>query len=294
MKKTACLLALLWGCVSVVRAQVELEVVMDQTEFLAKESVPIALKIRNHSGQTLRFGTNDWLTYLVEARSGFVVEKLGDPPTDHKFEVETSHVATQRADLAPYFNLGRSGHYTLTATVKLEDWGVEINSPPVEFNVISGVRVWEQAFGVPPANPNSHEPPEVRKYILQRAAYLKHLRLYLRVTDATESTVFKVRPIGPMTSFSDPQTRLDTQNNLHLLYEESARTYRYSVITPDGDIIRRRQYFYIDRPAKLERDQSGEVSVIGAMRHVTSDDIPQVVDPVVDAAVTNSVPQAKP
>lgn len=288
MKKTTCLLVLLWGCLAAARAQVEVEVVMDQTEFLSKESVPVAVKIHNHSGQTLRFGTNKWLNYLVEARSGYVVEKEGDPPTDHNFTVETSHVATQHSDLSPYFNLARSGQYIVTATVKMEDWDVEVSSKPVEFNVIAGVKFWEQTFGVPSGSPTNHAPPEVRKYILQRAAYLKHLRLYLRLTDETEANVFRVQPIGPVTSFSEPQTRLDTANNLHLLYEESARTYRYVVFNPDGDILKRQQWYYVDRPAKLNMNGEGVVSVVGARRHVTGDDIPPVENDATNSAAGTS------
>jgi len=167
---------------------------------------------------------------------------------------------------------------------------VDINSPPVEFDVISGVRIWEQAFGLPENSPTNHSPPEVRKYILQRAAYLEHLRLYLRVTDESESTIFKVRSIGPMTSFTEPITRLDSRNNLHLLYLESARTYRYAVVDPDGEIVKRRQYYYVDRPAKLTIDEHGEVSVVGAMRHITADDFPP---PPPDEA-TNSVTGVQP
>jgi len=288
MKKTACLLALLCGCLGIARAQVEVEVVMDQTEFLSKESVPIAVKIHNHSGQPLRFGTNGWLNYLVEARSGYIVEKNGDPPTDHKFQVEPSHVATQHSDLEPYFNIARSGQYIVTATVKLDDWNQEVSSTPVTFTVISGVKIWEQTFGVPSSSTN-HEPPEVRKYVLQRAAYLKHLRLYLRLTDESESTVYRVQPIGGITSFSEPQTRLDVRNNLHLLYEESARTYRYVVFNPNGSTIKRRQYYYVDRPAKLDMNDEGEISVVNALRHPAPDDVP-----LVPRESTNSAAQDAP
>ena len=122
------LLATLFGCAFAAQAQVDVEVTLDQEQFLSKEAVPVAVKIHNHSGQTLHFGTNGWLSFLVEAQSGQVVEKNGDPPASQNFDVETSVVATQRVDLSPYFNLSRAGHYKITATVKLDDWNMEINS----------------------------------------------------------------------------------------------------------------------------------------------------------------------
>ena len=290
MKNTACLLALL-GCVYAAQAQVQVEVVMDQTQFVSKESVPVAVRIRNHSGETLRFGTNDWLTYLVEPQAGSSVDKTGDVPMAHNFTVETGKVATQRTDLTPFFNLARSGHYTVTATVDLADWGTEVSSTPVSFDVISGVKLWEQPFGVPSASPNSHEPPEVRKYILLSASYVKQTKLYLRLTDETEATVFHVQPLGNITSFAELRNRLDTKNNLHLLYEESARTYGYREITPNGDLIKRQQFYYVEGPPHLRTDPDGEVYVADAQRHLTAEDIP--AEPL-DEPFTNSVPSLTP
>ena len=227
MKKLAAWIALLAVPLCAARAQVEVQVVMDQSEFLPSEAVPLAVKVVNHSGQTLHFGPEDWISYSIEAQDGLIVVKSGDPPMGHNFDLESSGVATQHADVEPYFTISRTGHYTVVATVKLKDWGAEVNSPPAGFDVIQGVKLWEEEFGVPQASPTNHAEPEVRKYILQQATYLKHFRLYLRITDSDETRTFRVRAIGPMTSFSQPLTQLDQQNNLHLLYEESARAYLY-------------------------------------------------------------------
>lgn len=209
----------------------------------------------------------------------------------HDFTLDTGKVATQRTDLAPFFNLARSGHYTVTATIDLADWGVEVSSAPVSFDVISGVKLWEQSFGVPPSSPNSHEAPEVRKYILLSASYVKQVKLYMRLTDESESTVMRVQPLGNITSFAELRTRLDGKNNLHLLYEESARTYGYRVITPDGDLITHQQFYYVAGPPHLRTDSDGEVFVADAERHVTAEDIPE--EPK-DELPTNSVPPLKP
>ena len=58
-------------------AQVAVEVTLAQDQFLPSESIPATVKIRNHSGQTLHFGDDYWLTYSVEARDGFIVLKTG-------------------------------------------------------------------------------------------------------------------------------------------------------------------------------------------------------------------------
>jgi len=247
---------------------------MDQSQYLANEEISVALRIVNHSGQTIRFGSNDWLSFMVESYDGMIVQKFGDPPSDHNFDLETSQVATQRLLISPCFDLSRIGRYKITATVRLYDWEAEVTSPALNFDVISGVKMMEIPFGVPPSSPDSHEPPEIRKYILQKASYTKHLRLYLKLTDQYESQVYRVMPIGGLTSFSTPQTRLDRKNNLHLLYEESARTYSYTVINPDGLLQARQQYGYVNEPPRLKVDDQGFVYVSGAVRQRTDKDYP--------------------
>ena len=276
MKHSAFWILVLAGSLCAARAQVDVQVVMDQTEFLPSEKVPVSVKVINHSGQTLHFDTNDWLSFAVEAQDGLIVVKNGDPPMAHNFDLESSSVATAHADIAPYFTITRTGHYTVVATVKLNDWDREVASAPKGFDVIQGVKMWEQQFGMPEAS-TSHEAPEVRKYILQKATYLRHLQLYLRLTDPEEERVFRVLPIGPMTSFSQPETQLDQQNNLHLLYGESARTFLYIVVNTDGVITMRLVYYYTDSAPHLKTDDAGVIYVAGGARHVSADDIPTPV-----------------
>src|SRR5436190_19506608 len=107
-----------------VRAQVSVEVLTDQDKFLPAESVPTAVKITNRSGRTLNLGdTPDWLTFSVEGRDGFVVEKTGEVPVDGAFKLASGEVATRRVDLAPYFSLSRAGGYRIEATVQLRELG---------------------------------------------------------------------------------------------------------------------------------------------------------------------------
>lgn len=282
-------MAVFAGSLCAARAQVEVQVVMDQAQFLSSETVPVAVRVINHSGQTLHFGDEDWLSFSVEGQGGLIVVKNGDPPMGHNFDLESAGVATQHSDVEPYFTISTTGHYTVIATVKLKEWDREVASAPVGFDVIQGVKLWEQQFGVPEANPTNHTAPEVRKYILQKATYLKHLRLYLRLTDPDESRVFRVLAIGPMTSFSQPVTQLDQQNNLHLLYEESGRSFLYVVVNPDGGINLRQKYYYTDAAPRMKTDESGNIYIAGGARHVSPDDVPTpaLAPPLTELAPTN-------
>lgn len=289
MKNTVLLFAAVLAFAGRAVAQVSVDVLLEEHQFLASESIPIAVRVNNHSGQTLRFGEEAWVSYAVESRDGFIVAKNSEVPMAHNFSVESASMATQRGDLAQAFTILRPGGYTVTATVHVKDWDKEIVSAPMRFDIVAGTKIWEEKFGVPPKLPGQGE-PEVRKYALLRAAYLKHLRLYLRLTDATDSKVFKVVTVGGVVSFSRPQTVLDKRNNLHVLFEDGARSFNYSVINTEGEIVIRQTHRYTENAPRLKVDETGEIAVAGGMRQMTANDLPRI-KPV--EKPTNDLPQSK-
>jgi hypothetical protein len=234
----------------------------------------------------------DWLTFSVESADGFVVVKNAEVPVIGEFDVNSSQVAIKRVDLQPYFGLTRPGRYKVTATVRIKDWNASVNSPPKDFDVISGVQLWAQDFGVPAPAGITNAAPEVRKYILQEANYLRsQLRLYVLVSDASESHVFKVVQIGNMVSFSQPETELDRSSNLHILWQSGAASFVYVVVDPDGEMLQQEIYDYVSARPRLNVNADGNVLVLGGVRRVapdeSSDEMPMVKPPPAPTAPAN-------
>lgn len=270
----------LWVCLLLATlpapAQVTVEVTQDQDQFLPGEAIPAAVRVTNRSGQTLRLGTeNDWLTFSVESRDREIVPKTGDVPVAGEILLPSSKVLIKHVDLAPYFSATLPGGYSVTATVRIPGWTREITSPPRRFNVIEGAKLWEQEVGVPPAPGATNATPEVRKYVLQQARYLKNqLRLYLRVTDSSGSKVVRVCPIGPLVSFGRPDPQVDSSSNLHLLYQEKPHSYNYTVFNPDGQLVLRQTYDYVSTRPRLHPEPDGRITVTGGTRRLTAQDWP--------------------
>ena len=257
-------------------AQVTVEITQEQEQFLPAESMPVAVRITNRSGQSLRLGqTEDWLTFSVEGRDSHVVPKTGEVPVGGEFVLEPSRVVALRLDLAPYFLLTQPGRYSTTATMQIKDWNQNVRSQPKSFDIIQGVKLWEQEIGVPDSAAGSNATPEIRRFVLQQANYLKYqLRLYVRLTDASGSKTFRVFPIGPMVSFGRPEPQVDKFSNLHLLHQSGPHSYTYVVINPSGEIIARRTYDYADKRPRLAPDAAGKVLVNGGVQRPTPSDIP--------------------
>ncbi|MEO8426971.1 MAG: hypothetical protein ABI651_07665, partial [Verrucomicrobiota bacterium] len=270
MKSFLSLLGISFLSVCLVRAQVTVEVDLEDDYYLPGESLVTGVRITNLSGQTLKLGQEpDWLAFSVEARDKFTVPTLGDVPVVGEFEVETTTAATKRVDLAPYYQLTIPGRYTVAASVKIPQWQQELTSKPKNFVISSGRTLWEQDFGVPNAA-GSSTPPEVRRYALQVAEHVKEKRLYVRVTDAVEGRIYRVFPVGLFLSTTRPEPQLDKLSSLHLLFQTGARSFNYSVINPDGQLILRQSYEYTATRPVLKADKEGNIIVAGGIRRLTA------------------------
>jgi hypothetical protein len=270
----------LWAALLAVSAgpawgQVSVQVTLDQEQFLQGESLPVAVRITNRSGQPLHLGAEtNWLTFGIEALDGTSVTKLGEAPVEGEFTLESSKMATKRVDLSPFFSLTHPGRYRISALVHIKDWGQDVAGSPGEFNIIEGAKLWEQVVGLPRNSETTNGVPELRRYILQQANYLKgQIRLYLRITDAYGKTI-RVFPIGSMVSFSRPNFQVDKASDLHVLYQNGPYAYSYTHFSPDGDLLTRQTYDYLTTRPQLRADDSGSISIKGGSRRLTPNDVP--------------------
>jgi hypothetical protein len=259
-------------------AQLTVEISMDQDEFLPGEAVPLAVKITNLSGQQLHFGADPgWLTFSVESVDGLNVVKKSEVPVLGQFDLFSSQLGIKRVDIEPSFDISRIGRYKVTAYLHIKDWAVTVNSQPATFDVITGAKLWSQNFGVPSTN----GVPEMREFTLEKANYLREqLRLYVQLTDARESRVFRVFALGPMVSFGYPEEQIDRTSQLHVLWQTGGQSFSYCILSPDGVVLHRDVYdiFGGSRP-KLNVDDNGDVSVVGGVKRVPASEIPQVQMP---------------
>ncbi len=217
----------------------------------------LAIKITNLSGQQLHFGGDPgWLTFSVESSDGSDVVKISEVPLPGQFDLFSSQAGTLHVDIAPCFQLNRIGHFMVTAYLRLKDWSANITSPVKEFDVVTGVKIWSQEFGVPSVG----GPPELRVFSLEKANYLREqLRLYLQLTDAAESHIYKVIPLGPMVAFGYPEERIDRTSQLHVLWQTGAQSFSYCVVSPDGKLVQRDLYELANSRPRLKVDDNGDV-----------------------------------
>jgi hypothetical protein len=261
---------------------VSVQVSLEQEQFLPGETLPVTVRVVNNSGQQLHLGADaGWLKFSVESLDeNSVVPKLSEAVAVEPFDLDSSQTATKQVDLAPHFALKHSGRYRVVATVHIAQWGTDVTSPPKQFDVIDGAEIWSVDFGVPIPAGVTNQPPEVRKYILEEANYLRQqLRMYVLVSNQSRTRFFKVSAIGPMVSFTQPEAQLDRTSCLHVLYQSSAHTFIYTVVNPNGEITQQDVYDLLKGRPRLGLDPNGNITVVGGVRRARPGELPPVQVP---------------
>src|SRR6185369_15402140 len=164
-----------------------------------------------------------------------------------------------------------AGRFSISARLRVPGLEKEFIAEPKWIAIVSGLMVWEREFGVP-----GETPPEVRKYTLQQATFLKQPRLYARVTDVSESKVFRVVQLGPIVSFTanNLETQLDKSSNLHVLFQSGANSFVYCVVAADGVQLIRQMHEQTSTRPHLKVEPDGRVLVNGGQRKILLSDLP--------------------
>ncbi|PAW81829.1 MAG: hypothetical protein B9S33_16050 [Pedosphaera sp. Tous-C6FEB] len=258
----------------------------------------LEIMVRNQTGQPLTFRPEDeWLdvtvsTVLNVPGEGSLVTRLRPVTIPDSFTVNTTLSAKATVDIAPCFDLSRTGRYKVVASIKYSGTRPPLVSQPVIFEVVPGSVIWEQQFGWRGSDAGAQE--EVRKYSLQQLTSTQHrLQFYVTVTDGDENILRQIS-LGRANAADRPQSRLDRLSNLHVLHQTGPRWFTHTVVNPKGDVRIRATYEATDptraRPG-LKTDDDGLISVSSAVRVARPDDlVPAKLPPPPAASVERRGP----
>lgn len=273
---------------------------VEEKQLLPDEKMHLKLTVENRSGRDLKLGTtSDWLTFTVLGERKSVVSPIG---TNHVYiEGETNvpqgESASREFNLTPYFDFRQPGRYTVKATIKIPEWQREVAAQEASFDIVSGLAVAnlpDLEVGVPLLQPRGNQPPQIRRYRLEKSDATAGAKLYVRLTDATGSQTLRLVPLGPYFSYSEPAVKLDGFNNLHVLHQTDAKMFTCCVINPLGQVLERQTYRYTNERPTLRAETDGTVVVAGGEREISESDLPPPEKQAAAPPVNGSFPGSKP
>jgi hypothetical protein len=251
--------ALLSGATAL-RAQIQVELKFSRLQYISYEPVFATIAITNLAGRDVDFrdvGEQRWFGFEVTGRDGQPVppDKMTAQPPLH---IEAGKRVTQKINLTPLFPVHDFGAYHVRAHVYFPDLNRFFYSPAKVFEVTDARPVWQRTVGVPTEN-------GVRTYSLLSNRFPDHTSLYVRVADQDRGVVYATYSLGRIIAFDEPHAEIDRQNQLHVLHCAAPRTWSYSRVGLNGELINHSTFMATKSRPRLVRDTDGAVAVHGGM-----------------------------
>ena len=220
-----------------VEAQIQVDLKLPRLQYIAYEPVVATLGITNLAGRDvdLRDGEGQaWFGFEITAGEGQTIGPVksnsGQPP----LKIEAGKRVTQKINLTPLYPVHDFGTYHVRAHIYFADLNKFFYSPTKVFEVTDARPIWQKTVGIPEGGPG---PGNVRTYSLLTNRFPDHTSLYVRVADSDTGIVYATYSLGHIIAFDEPQAELDRANQLHVLHCAAPRTWAYSRVDLNGELL---------------------------------------------------------
>jgi hypothetical protein len=268
------LAALLLALASPAWGQLQVDIGLKRTLYIAYEPLIVNVSIKNLTGNALELYDSDgqhWFGFQIETLDGRPIATRSSSYTNAPLVLEAGQKLTRAVNLTPLYPIAEYGGYRISASIYAPTLKRYFNSPPLNVEITEGRPVFEKTVGVPA---NEKGGGEFRKITLLTHRLPNSSQLYLRIENTEKRTVYCTHRLGRIVSYGTPDVVLDKRNQIHVLQNVAPKAFLYSHIGLNGEVLDRKTYQQgLKRPA-LRELPDGTISVIGA----------QVIDPTAVAS----------
>ncbi|HEY6184185.1 MAG TPA: hypothetical protein VIW67_18200 [Terriglobales bacterium] len=248
---------------STVQAQIQVELKFKRLQYVAHEPVLATVKITNLAGHALELADGKgqrWFGFEVNADSGHLLAPLRQDVSEPALHLETGETVTRKFNLRGAFPVEDLGVYHVRANVYFADSDRFFYSTAKVFEITDARPIWQRAVGVPEGMPVAGEN---RTYALLSHRFPEHTSLYVRVEDKEHGIVYATYSLGRLMSYDEPQTQLDRANQLHVLHCTAPRTWSYSHIGLNGELLGHSSFMETRTRPRLRQQADGVVAIRG-------------------------------
>jgi hypothetical protein len=245
-------------------AQIQVDLKFKRVQHVAYEPVVATIQITNLAGRDIELRDDAgqrWFGFEITAEEGRLI-----PPLEHEPEpplkVEAGKTVTRKVNLTPRFPVNELGPYHVKANVFFADLNKFFYSPAKVFQVVDARAIWQRTIGVPEGMQGAGQ---LRTYSILSNRFPDHTKLYVRVEDKSTGAVYSTYPLGRVLAVDEPQVELDQLNRLHVLHCAAPRTWAYSQVSPNGQLLSHSTFLETKTRPRLRRATDGAVAVKGGM-----------------------------
>ena len=268
MKKSAVVLCLIFLAGSV-HAQIQVELKLRRLQYIAYEPVFATLAVTNLAGRDIDLhddGGQHWFGFELSGKEGQPIAPAKRAEAEETpLHVESGKTVVRKINLTPLYAVHDPGTYHVRANIYFADLNKFFYSQGKVFQVVNARPIWQTTVGVPEGMPDAGE---AHTYSLLRNRFPDHTSLYVRVENKESGVVYVTYSLGHIISSDEPQMEIDHANQLHVLHCSAPRTWTYSHIGLNGQLLKEERFMETKTRPHLRRTTAGEIAVNGGMRDV--------------------------
>lgn len=254
------LLTLLWSAgLSPVCAQLQVDLEIKRNLFIRYEPIIASVSITNFSGQTIYLedrGDQPWFGFTIQTKEGRPIPPRMANYSKEPVALDAGHTLRRQINLTPLYGLDDYGTYQIQATVLDPGTGRFYSSAPQRIEMSEGRIVWQQVVGHP-------DDGTQRQLFLLTHRLTNSTALYLRISDADNGKIYCTHRLGSILNYDEPKILLDRNNQIHILHLRAPKSYIYSHIGLNGEILDRKSFSQAQTKPTLELHTDGRVLVVG-------------------------------
>lgn len=257
------LLAVLFGLLQPLHAQLQVGMEIKRHFLMLYEPIHITVTVKNMAGRDITLAdspTQSWFGFQINRPDGEIV-----PPFDPNYRlspltIPAGQTVQRRIILNTLFPVNELGRYRIRATIYFAAMDKYFQSGAATVELSEGRTVWQATVGVP----DGHEGAGgTRRYSLLSFRQADYTYLYVRVEDVDSGVIYATNPLGRVIAAIEPEAQTDQQNNLHVLQVSAAKTYLYSCISVNGQVLSNETFVSIKERPSLRAGPGGTVVVRG-------------------------------
>jgi len=262
------LLAASFLAVATAHAQVQVDLKFKRLQYIAYEPVIATIKIANLSGRDIDLRDDNgqqWFGFEVSAAEGRLLAPLRGAGPEPSLHIEAGKTVTRKINLTPLFPVADLGAYHVRANIYFPDLNKFFYSTTKVFQVTDARPVWQKTVGVPDGAQGAGD---VRTYSLLTNRFVDHTGLYVRVENRNTGVVYTTYSLGRIIANEEPQAELDAANQLHVLHCAAPRSWAYSHIGLNGEMLKHSTFLETKTRPHLRHGADGVIAVSGGMLDV--------------------------
>jgi hypothetical protein len=261
-------LAALFFLGATAQAQIQVELKFKRLQYIAHEPILATIKIANLSGRDIDLHDDNgqhWFGFEINAGEGRLLAPFKQETPEPALHVEAGKTVTRKINLTPLFPVHDFGSYHVRANVYFPDLNKFFYSATKVFQVTDARAIWQKTVGIPEGMPGAGE---VRTYSLLSNRFPDHTALYVRVENKNSGLVYTTYSLGRVIANDEPQAELDRANQLHVLHCAAPRSWAYSHIGWNGELLAHSTFLETKSRPRLRHAADGAIAVSGGMLNV--------------------------